>query len=174
MKTIDQKKITTAAVCGLFCEGCGLYIASQEDEKRLEKIGERYKMSPEEVRCEGCGSQKLGPYCRTCKMKPCAKNKGVNFCSECDEFPCQLINDFQSQPQVAHRIELFESLKRIKDVGYDAWYEEMIKHYSCKQCSTINSAYDIACRKCGNTPGNTYVERHLDEIKRIVAPVPKS
>jgi hypothetical protein len=174
MKTKELKKITTAAICGLFCEGCGLYIASQGDEKRLAKIGEQYKMSAEEVRCDGCGSQKLGPYCRTCKIRPCAKNKGVSFCSECDEFPCQLINDFLSQPLPAHRLELLASLKRIKDAGYDKWYEEMIKHYACRQCNTINSAYHIACRNCGNTPGNNYIEKHLEEIKRINAPLQKN
>ncbi len=166
---MNEKHLKTAAICGLFCEACGLYIASHEDEKKLAKIAERYKMSPEEVRCEGCRSQKLGPYCRTCKMKACAVQKNINFCSECDQYPCQDVKDFQAQPQVAHRLEVFESLKRIKETGYDKWYDEMINYYSCNKCSTINSAYDINCRNCGTTPGNTYIEKHLQEIKKIMS-----
>lgn len=166
---MNENRLKTAAICGLFCEGCGLYIASNEDEKRLAKIAERYKLPPEQVRCEGCRSQTLSPYCRTCKMKDCAVEKKVNFCFECNEYPCQIVKDFQAQAQVAHRMEVFESLNSIKENGYDAWYDQMRKYYSCDKCNTINSAYDITCRKCGNIPGNSYVKNHLDEIKKIVA-----
>jgi uncharacterized OB-fold protein len=63
-----------------------------------------------------------------------------------------------------HRIELWKSQERIKEVGYEKWYEEMISHYSCSECGTLNSPYDIVCRKCGATPSCSYVNLHKDEI----------
>lgn len=59
--------------------------------------------------------------------------------------------------KMPHRIELWKSQERIKEVGYEKWYAEMIEHYSCTECHTLNSAYDIACRKCGRTPSCNYV-----------------
>jgi hypothetical protein len=44
----------------------------------------------------------------------------------------------------------------------------MIERYSCPRCRTINSAYDLACRKCGHEPGSEYVSRHRPEIERYL------
>jgi len=63
-----------------------------------------------------------------------------------------------------HRIELWKSQERIKEAGYEKWYMEMIEHYSCSECGTLNSPYDMACRKCGVTPSCKYVSLHKDEI----------
>jgi predicted RNA-binding Zn-ribbon protein involved in translation (DUF1610 family) len=66
-----------------------------------------------------------------------------------------------------HRLELWESQQRIKEIGFEAWFEEMIRHYSCPDCGTINSAYDRVCRSCGRDPSCPYVERHGEEIRRF-------
>jgi uncharacterized OB-fold protein len=63
-----------------------------------------------------------------------------------------------------HRIELRQSLERIREVGYEKWYAEMTGHFSCPACGTINSAYDAACWKCGATPSCNYVKLHGEEI----------
>jgi uncharacterized OB-fold protein len=68
-----------------------------------------------------------------------------------------------------HRIELWRSQARIREVGYEQWYAEMIEHYSCKKCGTLNSAYDMACRKCGSTPSCSYVSLHKEEIMHHMA-----
>ena len=70
----------TAAVCGLYCEACSLFIASHEDPERLKRLAAMYGMTPEQISCDGCRSDKLGPYCVTCRMKPCAEEHGVSFC----------------------------------------------------------------------------------------------
>jgi hypothetical protein len=44
----------------------------------------------------------------------------------------------------------------------------MVEHYSCPRCHTVNSAYDIACRKCGTQPSNAYVEQHETEIVSVM------
>ncbi len=158
--TPDKK---LAAVCGLFCPACSLFIASTEDLSRLQTLSKRFELSAEQLHCHGCRSEKRGLYCeKYCKMTKCAAGKGVDFCGECREYPCEELRAFQAQ--MPHRIELWQSQGRIKEVGWQSWYREMVEHYSCPDCQTLNSAYDIACRNCRRTPGNRYVELHRDDI----------
>lgn len=152
-----------AAVCGLFCEACTLYIATKEDPKRLKFLAARFQLAEEEVRCNGCRSGKKGPYCRICKMAACAAEKGIDFCVECDEYPCADLKKFQSERP--HRIELFEDLARIKAVGWERWLAESRENYACPKCRTVNSAYDLKCRKCGHEPSCQYVARHKPAIE---------
>jgi hypothetical protein len=166
MKQKPEKKHTydrrLAAVCGLFCPACTLFIGSSEDPKRLEPIARQYGKKAEEIRCEGCRSDVRFLYCKTCKMDRCATEKGVEFCGSCKEYPCEEIRTFQAA--MPHRIELWKSQERIREVGADKWFNEMIAHYSCPTCGTINSAYDLKCRSCGHMPSCEYVAQHHDEI----------
>lgn len=157
-----------AAVCGLFCPSCHVFIGTREDPERLNVISQRLKRPTDELHCEGCRSEKRCYYCKEmCKMAGCAAEKGVTFCGECADYPCEDLRVFQAA--MPHRIELWKSQERIKKVGYEKWYAEMIKHYSCPECSTLNSAYDVACRKCGKIPSCAYVSLHKDEIMQYLA-----
>ncbi len=157
-----------AAVCGLFCPACTIFIGTNEDPERLNVMAQRTNRSAEKLTCHGCRSEKRCFYCDSiCKMFKCAAAKGVDFCGECAEYPCKDLKAFQAE--MPHRIELWKSQARIKEVGYEKWYTEMIEHFSCKRCGTINSAYDIACRTCGTTPSCAYVGLYKDEILRHLA-----
>ncbi len=157
-----------AAVCGLFCPACHVFIGTKEDPERLTVMAKRFQRPLEEMQCNGCRSEKRCFYCESkCIMSKCAAAKGVDFCGECAEYPCGELRAFQSE--MPHRIELWKSQERIKAVGYEKWYEEMIAHYSCQKCGTLNSAYDIVCRKCGTTPSCAYVRLHKDDILRHLA-----
>jgi hypothetical protein len=155
-----------AAVCGLYCEACTLYIATAEDPARLKSLAGRLKLSEEAIKCHGCRSDKRWPYCEKCKMSACAAEKNIDFCIECGEYPCEELIKFQAA--MPHRIELWDDLKRIKAIGYEEWLREIRKHYACPQCQTINSAYDLNCRKCGKEPGSEYVSRHKPAIKHYL------
>jgi len=163
---IPDKRL--AAVCGLFCPACTVFIGTKEDPDRLQMIAKRLHRSVEELQCTGCRSGKRCYYCEEiCKMARCADKKGIDFCGECAEYPCEELRVFQAE--MPHRIDLWRAQKRIKEVGYEKWYTEMIEHYSCPKCHTLNSAYDMACRKCGATPSCTYVSLHKDEIIQHMA-----
>ena len=156
----DKKLV---AVCGLFCPSCHIFIAQQEGPDQLRKIADRYQMSIEDVKCDGCRAEQRFSICKRCKMSVCANEKGIDFCIECDEYPCDILKEFQiSRP---HRIELWQAQARIHEVGYEKWFEEMLERYSCGQCDSINSAYDQCCRECGATPSCAYVDEHQAEIK---------
>jgi len=161
MPNIADKKL--AAVCGLFCPACHVFIATLEDPDKLAMMAKRFQRPLEEMQCNGCRSEKRCFFCETkCTMAKCAAGKGVEFCGDCAEYPCKDLKEFQSL--APHRIELWKSHARRKEVGLEAWYAEKIKHYSCPQCRTINSAYDLKCRKCGNDPSCEYVRLHKEAI----------
>ena len=44
-------------------------------------------------------------------MAACAADKGLEFCGECEEYPCEELKQFQAERP--HRIELWESQERI-------------------------------------------------------------
>ena len=163
--TADKK---LAAVCGLFCPACSVFIGTKEDPARLAAMAQRFQRPLEELRCNGCRSEKRCFYCESkCIMSRCATAKGVDFCGACPEYPCKDLRAFQAE--MPHRIELWKSLERIREAGYEKWYEEMLDHYSCPKCGTINSAYDLKCRKCGEEPGSGYAAKHKQAIEQFLA-----
>ena len=152
-----------AAVCGLFCPACTVYIGTRDDPGRLKALARRMGRSVEELECNGCRSEKRCFYCKSvCTMAKCAADKGVDFCGRCPEYPCDDLRTFQAA--MPHRIELWRWQDRIKEAGYETWYAEMTEHFSCRKCGTMNSAYDLKCRKCGEEPSCEYVRMHKEEI----------
>ena len=152
-----------AAVCGLFCPSCTLYIGTYDDPARLQWLAGRFGCPVDELACHGCRSDKRAYYCEeTCTFVSCAAEKGIDFCGECAEYPCEPLKAFQTE--MSHRIELWEHHQRIREVGFEQWFTEMRDRYACPECQTINSAYDIACRSCGTTPSCAYVSAHQEDI----------
>ena len=104
MSNANQPDKRLAAVCGLFCPACTVYIATHEDSERLKLLAERMGQSVEATRCEGCRSEVRNSYCKSCAKVSCAAGKGIDFCGACDEYPCQELKDFQAL--MPHRSEL--------------------------------------------------------------------
>lgn len=156
-----------AAVCGLYCEACSLFIATREDPERVKALAARFGFSEEAVKCHGCRSDKRFPHCENCRMSACAAERGIDFCSECMEYPCGDLKKFQAERP--HRIELWDDLERIKAVGHEQWLREIRERYTCTRCRTINSAYDLKCRNCGEEPSCVYVERHGEAVARFLS-----
>lgn len=161
----DSEKVL-AAVCGLYCEACTLFIATKEDPERLKLLAARFQLSEEVMKCYGCRSAKRGPYCQTCKMFSCAAERGIEFCCDCEDYPCNDLKQFQSERP--HRIELWDDLERIRDLGFKHWIKEIKSNYTCPKCQSINSAYDLKCRKCGETPSCQYVCKHKEAIEQVL------
>ena len=86
--------------------------------------------------------------------------------SECEAYPCNDLKLFQSE--MPHRIELWTGLERIKSVGYKRWFKEIRENYACPRCGTINSTYDLKCRRCGKEPSCNYVANHRQAIEQYL------
>ena len=71
--------------------------------------------------CTGCrqGSTTCLP---TCTIRTCFKEKGVDFCGECTDFPCER-SPFPGQ----FKQRWIEMNQRIREVGAEHHYEEQLK-----------------------------------------------
>jgi hypothetical protein len=158
-----------AATCGLYCGSCGIYLATQEnDVKKMLGYALILNQSFDETLCDGCRAERKSAHCKTiCTFIKCASEKGIEFCGDCNDYPCNDLKVFQSK--MPHRIEIWESQQRIKEVGREKWLIEMNEHFSCPACQTVNSAYDLTCRNCGNSPGCQFVFLHREKIEEYLS-----
>ncbi len=152
----------TAAVCGLYCDACSIFIASHEDPEQLALLASRMGWSIDEAYCDGCRAKRRTPYCRACGLFACAESRGYAFCGECETFPCAELEAFHRERP--HRAEIYQSLEQIAEIGAKAWLAEVRNRYTCPSCGTLNSAYDLKCRSCGHEPANAYVAAHREAI----------
>ncbi len=159
----SRENMITAGYCGLACKACSVYIASYIGGDTLERRAAKAGMTAEEMYCKGCRSDKTSPYCTQCQIKKCIKEKELEWCSECTQYPCQLLIDFQAS--LPHRVEVLKSLDFAKDHTIEEWEAEMLEDFSCEQCGTYNSVYANGCRNCGHPAVNRFAERHWDIIK---------
>ncbi|WP_432406700.1 DUF3795 domain-containing protein [Wukongibacter sp. M2B1] len=169
-KHTDQLDLKYHAKCGLYCPSCRAYIATQEDSAKLDIIANRINMKREDLLCNGCGSEQVSYFCRTCEIKDCVNKKGLLNCSECNEMPCDKITSFQNSSK-PHRLEVIKSLNLFKEHGFENWEKEQVSTYVCKECNNINSAYDLSCHKCGNEPGCAFVEKYKQIITKHLATI---
>ena len=155
-----------AAVCGLYCGACTWFIATTEDPTRLKRLSIEMHFSEKESKCFGCKSDKRLPYCENCKIFACASERGIDFCCECSDFPCTDLKKFHAS--MPHRLELLSNLERIRSIGYANWLKEVRSKYTCPKCQTINSTYDLKCRKCGEEPCCSFVAKHKQTIEQYL------
>ncbi|MDZ4121364.1 MAG: DUF3795 domain-containing protein [Candidatus Cloacimonadaceae bacterium] len=88
---------TLIAPCGIDCQVCDAYIATQtQDDALKQKMVDNYKeqmgkeISFAELDCDGCISngRHIG-FCAQCEIRACAFGKGYETCAQCTDFPCE-------------------------------------------------------------------------------------
>lgn len=153
--------------CGLYCGSCGIYIATQEhDTEKILHYAVVLNQTFEDTLCDGCGAERKSLHCTgMCEFIACKKRKGVDFCFDCHEFPCDALLDFRAK--MPHRAGIIESQIRLKEGGIEKWLTEMKNDSACPQCKTINSAYQLTCRNCGNMPGSSFAGNHRALIEKF-------
>jgi len=128
--------------CGLYCGSCPSYLAT--------KAGKAAELGLDE--CQGCRSDVVAKsWCAICTHKACARAKGVEFCYECDEYPCPDLEGFKNAPDWPYHTEIYDYMATIKTRGKEAWLCEMRTRWSCPSCGREASWWDLACQGCGTT-----------------------
>jgi len=88
--------------CLLDCSECPLFFAekrghSPEQKKEIADNWGRLmnvKIEVTQLNCEGCISENLFEHCRKCRFRDCNKDKGIEICEECSEYPCDDLRNF--------------------------------------------------------------------------------
>jgi hypothetical protein len=114
--------------CGLFCGDCEVYIAystnNTESQRTIAKATGENKgkaLAPEQVKCLGCKGSMNSHWRTRCKIRECAEDKGMEFCYQCRQYPCQEMQSFLKTHSNAG-----ENLRTISKIGPDAWLSMML------------------------------------------------
>jgi hypothetical protein len=91
------------AYCGLQCDECPAFIATQkDDDRKREKVAAMWSkqfnmnLSAEHINCDGCKANtgRIFGHCRTCKIRACSSEKGFETCAQCDQYACEDLSAF--------------------------------------------------------------------------------
>jgi hypothetical protein len=135
--------------CSLYCGVCSIMMAYRDDNPKFkQKLAELYHIEPEDIRCEGClaPEDKVFAYCRTCPIKSCTGERGIEGCHQCDDFPCEHITGFMMPVGVK---VMLRAVPRRREIGTDAWVEEEELRYHCPECDYPLFRGAKRCRQCG-------------------------
>jgi hypothetical protein len=133
--------------CGLYCGACDVLQANKSGT--IETLAQAWGEEPEQLRCRGCKSEINAVYCKECGIKLCAKNKEVEYCFQCDDYPCTRLVAFRNDDHAHHSIVL-RNLDHIGRHGLEQWLEEQRARWSCPNCGVGFTWYDKVCKGCGN------------------------
>ena len=140
----NQNERKLLSYCGIYCGGCPMYTreishASDKLEQLTSQVGfdQMAEFSPDmawypefkqkltwikaNIICDGCrgdGRQ----YHRGCTLRECTKAKGIDFCINCDNYPCGTVEEFKTQSPFFQG-----NMERIREIGVEAFIEEQIK-----------------------------------------------
>jgi hypothetical protein len=148
------------APCGLYCGVCAILIAYRDNNIKLkEKLVNLYKgntpgkgilpnsenLTINDIKCEGCLSDNRFFHCDNCKIRDCAINKGYEGCYECNEFPCNYIENF---PMTVGKKVILRVVPYRREVSTKQWMEEEEKRYICPVCDNKVFRGVMRCNKC--------------------------
>jgi hypothetical protein len=92
----------TRAFCGLDCDTCDAYVATQKNDKQLlAQVVEKwsspeYPITAKEALCDGCKSTtgRRFKFCKDCEMRACGLERGVATCAHCEDYGCNKMEGF--------------------------------------------------------------------------------
>ena len=117
---------TMSSPCGLPCFHCPAYLA-RENPMILEKMVEGLGLSPDNATCVGCRPQQGKiPFLdaeKTCEIYLCTEAKGIDFCNECEDFPCKRFQPYADQAHYPHNMKMYQ-LCMMKKLGLEEWATE--------------------------------------------------
>lgn len=137
---MTENNLRLVGYCGLYCGLCA----------HRARIPRRARLLKETLHDEGMDSwykyvpsmketfpvfwkflrelTKMDCTCRTgggppdCSIRICAKEKGVDACPLCKEYPCDLINNLAE-----HYVTVIQDGRRLQRIGLKAWVKEQEK-----------------------------------------------
>ncbi len=128
--TTDQEKMV--AYCGMNCTYC---------------YAHHRKKKP----CPGCRLSDEGKpeHCRACKIKDCANEKSILFCSDCADYPCVLIKRLDKSYRTRYNESLIGTMNLISEKGMERYLKIEEERLKCPECGGILNIHHKKCCDCG-------------------------
>ena len=120
------------APCGIWCGGCSLYLVKEQPHLREMLI--KHGVKEEQLPCEGCRAEDGN--CKhldeRCEQYACAQDKGITYCYECQDFPCNRLHPAADRAEsLPHNLKMFAQcyIQAHGPEAYLAKLPEMRKRY---------------------------------------------
>jgi len=142
------------APCGLYCGVCGVYYATRDNnENFLERLLAMYQekipgiegVSLDDLKCDGCLSDRVSLFCRRCAIRACTREKEFSGCHECQDFPCDHIDKF---PMPVGKKVILRAIPYRKNYGTEKWVHDEETRYVCPECGHTVFRGAKRCNKC--------------------------
>lgn len=90
--------------CGHDCSRCLTYLATVNNDDNLRRKSQQFykdifslDIPIEKFHCLGGRSNDVFYLCKDCPWMKCAKEKGLSACSECADYPCKPLAEYQEK-----------------------------------------------------------------------------
>jgi hypothetical protein len=117
-------RLVLVAPCGIDCGLCSLNMC-KEDPALMDRLVSR-GIPREKLPCAGC--RNIAGDCpvisEKCETYNCVREKGVDFCFECDDFPCSKLCPAAERADVLpHNLKTF-NLCTIRRIGIEGFVKD--------------------------------------------------
>ncbi|MCP4752057.1 MAG: DUF3795 domain-containing protein [Proteobacteria bacterium] len=146
------------APCGLYCGACGIYIATRDNNEKFRGVmAGLYGTKPEETECLGCmqtnPTKNMYGWCEQCNMRNCVKEKGYYSCHQCQDWPCEMTENFGFATGVnvmKKTIPLWREkvAEHGDEEGSVEWARAECGRYHCSSCGEPLFRGAQSCRAC--------------------------
>ena len=126
------------APCGMNCSVCSFYLA---EKNNLRNTGFTTPY------CPGCRPR--GRNCINRKMCESLKNGEIRLCYECDNFPCNALEQLDKNYKNKYHMSMIKNLNYIKDHGIGEFMNKERKKWECPDCGGIICCHNGVCYTCG-------------------------
>jgi hypothetical protein len=100
------------------------------------------------------------PYCTGCRPrnKKCAflkkkcdllLNGEVEYCYQCDVFPCERLGHLDQRYRRYHRMSMIDNLEFIRENGIRRFLEKEEEKWKCPECGAVICCHNGICFDCG-------------------------
>lgn len=134
--------------CGIYCGACSIamYSDTGHTDEFVAFLG---GVPKEDLSCGGCKSDSVYAGCKACAISCCAREKGIEHCIDCADYPCKSFRTRQLAAKFFPHLHGTDAgLRCIKLGGVDYWLDLQKKNWSCPDCGTPFTWYATACSHC--------------------------
>ncbi len=132
--------------CGLYCGAC--FVMRANEEGRVAEQAREWEREPNEITCHGCKSNVNSGYCRACGIKACAMERGLEFCVDYSEYPCERLIAFRDD-EWSHHSAITRNLAELSKLGLQQWLKAQAARWRCPSCGHRTTWCDETCHACG-------------------------
>lgn len=116
-------ELEKVAPCGIDCVNCELYEKNNRVDV-LERVAKITGKTIEELKCKGCRLQGGCTMHENCETLACVQDKEVNFCFDCNDFPCKRLQPMkEGADRYPHNLKVY-NLCQIQKMGIEKFLEQ--------------------------------------------------